>query len=109
MWVIFRRSDISLILLTRDLNVREDSKPYKTLKNGDSTTRLADARYASAHGHFGGDSTFNEFKELQPGRRIDYVFVREGMRVTEHAALSDRWNGLWASDHLPVLAEVLIP
>ena len=95
-------------VLAGDLNVTEDSEAYKTLKNGNSTTRLADAKYASTHGHFGGDSTFNEFKELQPGRKIDYIFVREGMLVTEHGALSDRWNGLWASDHIPVIAEIVI-
>ena len=95
-------------VLAGDLNVTEDSEAYKTLKNGNSTTRLADAKYASAHGHFGGDSTFNEFKELQPGRKIDYIFVREGMLVTEHGVLSDRWNGLWASDHIPVIAEIVI-
>ena len=72
-------------------------------------TRLADAKYASANGHFGGDSTFSAFKELQPGMKIDYVFVREGIDVSEHGALSDQWNGLWASDHLPVLAEILLP
>ena len=95
-------------VLAGDLNVTEDSEAYKTLKNGNSTTRLADAKYASTHGHFGGDSTFNEFKELQPGRKIDYIFVREGMLVTEHGVLSDRWNGLWASDHIPVIAEIVI-
>ena len=98
----------SPFVLTGDLNVKEDSEAYKTLKAGNSTTRLSDSKYASTNGHFGGDSTFNEFKELQPGRTIDYVFVREGIRVTEHGALSDRWNGLWASDHLPVLAEIEI-
>ena len=96
----------SAFVLTGDLNVTEDSDGYRTLKVGTSTTRTVDAKYASSHGHFGGDSTFNEFKELHPGRKIDYIFVREGMRVTEHGALSDRWNGLWASDHLPVLAEI---
>ena len=98
----------SPFVLTGDLNVVEDSDGYRTLKNGNSITRLADARYASTHGHFGGDSTFNDWKELQPGRKIDYVFVREGIRVNEHAALADRWNGLWASDHIPVLAEIEI-
>jgi endonuclease/exonuclease/phosphatase family metal-dependent hydrolase len=93
-------------VLTGDLNVREDSEAYRTLKTGDDRTRLADAKYASVNGHFGGDSTFSAFKELQPGNKIDYIFVREGMRVTEHGALADQWNGLWASDHLPVLAEI---
>ena len=96
-------------VLTGDLNVEESSDAYKTLKTGNSTTHLADAKYASTHGHFGGDSTFNEFKELQPARKIDYIFVREGVRVIEHGVLSDRWNGLWASDHLPVIAEIIVP
>ena len=95
-------------VITGDLNVREDSDAYRTLRAGNSTTHLADAKYASANGHFGGDSTFNDFKELEPGRKIDYIFVREGIRVLEHGALSDRWNGLWASDHLPVLAEIIL-
>ncbi|HKP70097.1 MAG TPA: endonuclease/exonuclease/phosphatase family protein [Pyrinomonadaceae bacterium] len=98
----------SPFFLTGDLNVEESSDAYKTLKSGNSTTQLADAKYASVNGYFGGDSTFNEFKELQPGRKIDYIFVREGIRVVEHGALSDRWNGLWASDHLPVIAEIII-
>jgi endonuclease/exonuclease/phosphatase family metal-dependent hydrolase len=93
-------------VLTGDMNVREDSEAYRTLKQGTSTTRLADAKYASVNGHFGGDSTFSAFGELQPGNTIDHIFVREGVRVTEHGTLSDRWNGLWASDHLPVLAEI---
>lgn len=95
-------------VLTGDLNVKEDSDAYKTLKTGSMTVSLADAKYASANGHFGGDSTFSAFKELQPGNKIDYIFVRQGMRVLEHAALSDQWNGLWASDHLPVLAEIVL-
>ena len=98
----------SPFVLTGDLNVREDSQAYKTLKTGDSMTHLADAKYASVNGHFGGDSTFSAFKELQPGNKIDYIFVREGTKVSEHGALSDQWNGLWASDHLPVLAEVVL-
>ena len=108
--IVKRIGDIagrSPFLLTGDLNVREDSSAYKTLKTGSNVTRLVDSRYASGNGHFGGDSTFSAFKELQPGNKIDYVFVREGMRVIEHGVLSDQWNGLWASDHLPVLAEIV--
>lgn len=94
-------------VLTGDLNVKEDSDAYRTLKTGSSAVRLADAKYASVNGHFGGDSTFSAFKELEPGNKIDYIFVREGTRVIEHGVLSDRWNGLWASDHLPVIAEIV--
>ena len=96
-------------LLTGDLNVTEDTAAYKTLAAGTETVKIADARYRSANGHFGGDSTWNGFKELVPGRKIDFVFVRDGIKVLEHGVLSDRWNELWASDHLPVMAEVVIP
>ena len=96
-------------LLTGDLNVTEDTAAYKTLAAGSDAIKLADARYRSTHGHFGGDSTWNGFKELVPGRKIDFVFVRDGIKVLEHGILSDRWDGLWASDHLPVIAEVVIP
>lgn len=96
-------------VVTGDFNVTETSGAYKTIMAGTPTIKLVDTRYASVNRHFGGDSTFNGFKELEPGRTIDYIFVREGIKVFEHGALTDRWNGLWASDHLPVLAEILIP
>ena len=95
-------------VLTGDLNVREDSATYKTLREGTEAVKLADARYASVNRHFGGNSTFSAFKELEPNNKIDYIFVRQGMKVFEHGILSDKWDGLWASDHLPVLAEVQI-
>jgi endonuclease/exonuclease/phosphatase family metal-dependent hydrolase len=96
----------SPFVLTGDLNVREDSPAYKTLRDGSAKLKLSDTRYVSVNGHFGGDSTFSSFKELEPGNTIDHIFVRAGTRVSEHGTLSDRWNGLWASDHLPVLAEI---
>lgn len=93
-------------ILTGDLNVKEDTEAYKTLASSDSG--LKDARYVSENGHFGGNSSFNAFKEMQPGNKIDYIFVTPGIRVFEHGILSDNWDGLWASDHLPVIAEVLL-
>ena len=91
-------------LLTGDLNVKEDTEAYKTLAAPESG--LKDARYVSSNGHFGGTSTFNAFKEMQPAMKIDYIFVTPGVQVFEHGVLSDNWDGLWASDHLPVLAEI---
>lgn len=91
-------------VLTGDLNVKEDTEAYKTLAAPESG--LKDARYVSRNGHFGGTSTFNAFKEMQPAMKIDYIFVTPGVQVFEHGVLSDNWDGLWASDHLPVLAEI---
>lgn len=90
-------------VLTGDFNVVESNEAYKTIAGG-----ISDARYVSVNPHFGGDSTWTGFKQIEPGRKIDYIFVRTGMKVIEHGVLSDQWNGLWASDHLPVLAEIEI-
>lgn len=96
-------------VVTGDFNAREDTNVYKILigKQEAGAFKLTDARYVSINGHFGGISTFNAFKELETDRKIDYIFVGEDARVLEHGVLSDRWEGLWASDHLPVLAEIV--
>jgi endonuclease/exonuclease/phosphatase family metal-dependent hydrolase len=96
-------------VVTGDFNATEDTNVYRILtgKEDAGAFKLLDGRYLSQHGHFGGVSTWNAFKELEPNRKIDYVFVGAGTKVLEHGVLSDRWEGLWASDHLPVLAEVV--
>ncbi|MEZ5344801.1 MAG: endonuclease/exonuclease/phosphatase family protein [Pyrinomonadaceae bacterium] len=99
----------SSFVLTGDFNVEENSVPYAIL-TGKTAEKyplvLKDARYDSRNGHFGGNSTFSGFKDLIPNRKIDYVFVKRGTAVFEHGVLSDIWDGKWASDHLPVLAEI---
>lgn len=95
-------------VVTGDFNAKEDTNVYQILtgKEEAGNFKLIDARYVSTNGHFGDDSTFNEFKELIPMMKIDYIFVGEKTSVSEHGVLSDRWNGNWASDHLPILAEI---
>ncbi len=94
-------------VLTGDLNFTEDAEAYGVLtQKGSENPLLADARYISRNGHFGPTSTFSGFKQLEPGRKIDHIFVSRGTDVAEHAVLADQWDGLWASDHLPVLAEI---
>lgn len=97
-------------VVTGDFNAQEDTNVYRILtgKEEAGNFKLIDARYVSQNGHFGGNSTFNAFKELEPSRKIDYIFVGEKIKVLEHGILSDRWDGLWASDHLPVLAEIVL-
>ncbi len=102
------------LVVTGDFNFTESTDGYQIL-TGKSTEQpaapqsaLRDARYLSQHGHYGPSSTFNEFKGLIPDRKIDYVFVKGRVRVLQHGVLSDMWDGRYPSDHLPVLAEVVI-
>lgn len=93
------------VLVTGDFNFNETSAGYKLLvgKSG-----LKDARYTSQYPHHGPTSTFNEFKALVRDWRIDYVMVKGSVKVVHHGILADTWDGRFPSDHLPVLAEVLI-
>ncbi len=97
-------------VVTGDFNFTESSDGYKllTAKNSKKNSILRDARYVSEHGHHGPTSTFNEFKALIPDRKIDYVFVKGNIRVLQHGVLSDTWDGRFASDHFPVLAEIVL-
>ncbi len=102
------------VVVTGDFNFNESSIGYQILtgktlqKEIRSQSSLRDARYLSQHGHHGPTSTFNEFKALIPEMKIDYVLVKGTVRVLQHGALSDTWNGRFPSDHLPVLAEIVI-
>jgi endonuclease/exonuclease/phosphatase family metal-dependent hydrolase len=102
------------VVVTGDFNFNEATLGYQILtgKNSKeepaSRSSLHDARYLSQHGHHGPTSTFNEFKALVPDMKIDYVLVKGKVRVLQHGALADTWNGRFPSDHLPVLAEIVI-
>lgn len=102
----------SLFVVTGDFNAKESTEIYKTLagvsENKNSKFKLKDARYISLNEPFGPTSTFNGFGSLVPDYKIDYIFVKEGMKVLEHGVLADQWDGRWASDHLPILAEIII-
>ena len=101
------------VVVTGDFNLNESAIGYqiltgKTVEKEVRSESLRDARYLSQHGHHGPTSTFNEFKALVPEMKIDYVLVKGAVRVMQHGALSDTWDGRFPSDHLPVLAEIVI-
>jgi endonuclease/exonuclease/phosphatase family metal-dependent hydrolase len=102
------------VVVTGDFNFTEDADGYQVLTGKSpevstgSKSVLRDTRYISKHGHHGPTSSFNEFKALVPGKKIDYVFVKGNIRVIQHAVLSDTWDGRFPSDHCPVLAEIVI-
>ncbi len=90
-------------IVTGDFNVTPDNPAYATM-----TAALTDARLISETPPHGPEETFYGFvvKPDVPGRRIDYVFVSEGIRVLRSATLSEQFEGHYPSDHLPVLADV---
>lgn len=95
------------VVLTGDFNCRPEDKPYEVLTAA-GQGQLLDAFHESEMPHHGPDGTWtNSFKIAGvPGQRIDYIFVKNEVKVLKHAALSDSWGGRLPSDHLPVLAKI---
>jgi endonuclease/exonuclease/phosphatase family metal-dependent hydrolase len=100
-------ADGSPYILMGDFNDTEDSRMYGVLSG---IRGLDDARYLSESGHHGPTATFNNWVELRgPETKIDFIFVKEPIRVLRHIILDDRYNGRFPSDHLPVVADILLP
>lgn len=98
------------LTMTGDFNADPSHPAYLALTRGelpDGSRPLRDAMHVSATTHYGPFSTWNAFREIEDGHRIDFVFVSDGVRVLRHGVLTDRWDGRFLSDHLPVLASVL--
>lgn len=101
-----RFADQQLVLLG-DLNSTPDSAAYKTL--ADATRQPPLLRDAYAHSQTkvqGGDSTWNGFKKIVPGSRIDYLFATATAQVKQLRTLEDQRDGKFPSDHLPVVVEL---
>lgn len=93
------------VVLTGDFNCTASQEPYKVLVGDSAGSKLLDAQHASKTPHVGGDSTSNGFRELRPGAKIDFIFVR-GHSVAAHAIDDPRIEGRFVSDHQPVRVEV---
>jgi endonuclease/exonuclease/phosphatase family metal-dependent hydrolase len=99
------------VIVTGDLNADPRSAPYRILTRdtiADALPPLADAFHASRAGHYGPTATWNEFRAIQPERRIDYVMVAGPVTVRTHGILPDSWDDRFPSDHLPVLASLAV-
>ncbi len=104
---------IEPVILTGDFNADPSSKPYEIICKGIKGEGLAlmDSKSISQLPHHGPNRTFNGFdleslnSESGP---IDYIFVKNQIKVLKHATLSDTFDGFFPSDHMPVYVELII-
>lgn len=92
------------VVLTGDFNATPESEPIQTILSS-----LNDSRQQSHTPAHGPDGTWTGWTIAgEPGRTIDYVFVQGDLAVTKQAHLAESFSGRFPSDHLPVLAEILL-
>lgn len=97
------------VLVTGDFNATPEDEPILVLTDPNQPMRLTDGMDASVSAPHGPRGTWTGWETAgDPDRRIDYVFVRHDVTVLRYAHISDSWAGRFPSDHLPVLAEVLL-
>lgn len=98
------------VLLTGDFNATPTELPYRILIDEQEDGHVQDALSLTQLPHHGPLATWTNAFQFPgiPGRRIDYIFVKNGIAVRQHAILSESWSGRLPSDHLPVLAAVII-
>lgn len=92
------------VIFVGDLNSTPDTEQVKTIQ-----TLLRDAYQVTKQPPYGPVGTFTGFKSDAPlNDRIDYVFVSKGIDVRSYAALTDRLDQRFPSDHLPVVVDVVM-
>jgi endonuclease/exonuclease/phosphatase family metal-dependent hydrolase len=97
------------LIITGDFNMNQSSTGYKILIGPDeSVPLLKDSYTISEKKPTGSKSTFNGFSNKNSTERLDFIFVRNGMKVTDIKTIIKKTNGVYVSDHWPVEATVLL-
>ena len=92
------------IILSGDFNYTSNSEGYKII-----TTKLSEAKTISKTESVGGNITFNGFgKDIQTNNRIDFIYVNDKTEVLNHTIDTTTFNGLYPSDHYPVISEIIL-
>ncbi len=90
------------VIVTGDFNYTKTFPAYSII-----ATSLHDAEQVSLSPAQGGDMSFQGFgTAIEPGNKIDFVFVNDHVDVLSHAIVKTMYDGLYPSDHFPVEAKV---
>jgi endonuclease/exonuclease/phosphatase family metal-dependent hydrolase len=94
-------------VITGDLNMLISDKGYEILTGPyESVPLLSDTYAVTEKRPVGPAYTFNGFAENKSSGRVDYIFVRNGMKVLDHRTFIRKEHGIYISDHWPVMARI---
>ena len=94
-------------IVTGDFNMLPYGTAYSILTGPDeSVPALKDTYFVSEKKPQGPNYTFNGFSDKPGSGRIDYIFVKNGLRVLNHSTLAEKDEEIFISDHWPVVATI---
>lgn len=106
-WVQEQTEELPVVVVG-DFNSQRASQPMEALLEGDSKVEkavFADAREVAGNEDPGPNSTWNGFRQIEVGRRIDFILVKNVADVSRFETLNPKTpEDRFASDHLPVMA-----
>lgn len=95
------------LVVTGDFNLRESEDPYAILTDKPKEFHLTDTRHQVTQAE-GPDYTYMGFDFVgESGEIIDYILVRNFKEILSHLIITDNSNGVYPSDHLPVMAKII--
>ena len=93
------------VFVTGDFNFQAESTPYKEM----ISQSLSDSKMICVKEPTGSEGTFNSFRYgATHKRRIDFIFVNEKVEVKEYQVIDYSKDGIYPSDHFPVLIQTNI-
>lgn len=97
------------IILTGDFNDTPESETIKNITDSAKSDYLLNSK-AVAKSVAGTEWTFHDFGRLPMQERplIDYIFVSKDIQVLNYNTLSDKLDGIFVSDHKPIMAKIEI-
>ena len=96
-------------IVTGDFNMLPYSTDYSILTGPDeSVPVLRDSYFVSERKPAGPTYTYNGYSDKPGTGRVDYIFVKNGLRVLDHSTLIEKDKQIFISDHWPVTARILI-
>ena len=95
------------VICTGDFNSSPDSDVIAHITDAKNDNHLTDSRNVSPV-VYGPAWSWHDFGALSYSQRplLDYVFVRGGLKVNRYGVLAEDENGMYLSDHAPVLVNV---
>ncbi|MEO6681832.1 MAG: endonuclease/exonuclease/phosphatase family protein [Ginsengibacter sp.] len=97
------------VVVMGDFNASPSDEPIRIIEEKSNPLHLTDSRSLSASPPYGPTGTFNNWTHAEVSQEpIDYVFVKNGVRVLKHGTFSQTWNGRFSSDHFPVFVRVVL-
>ncbi|MBD0297820.1 MAG: endonuclease/exonuclease/phosphatase family protein [Flavisolibacter sp.] len=99
-------------IVTGDFNAIPSDEPIQVLTDNTNAFHLINTISISQQPHYGPTGTFNGFMRNElTNEPIDHIFVTnmtKGVKVLQHATLSESWQGRFSSDHFPVIASIVL-